>query len=182
MTELEQEAIEFMKKQPKDPESQHTETDLERQLAICEQNGTKWAHFKVSEIAKLRAELETAKQYGRTEYGIEQILRADIEKLRADLAAAESSVTRLTRERDEAREALRKLPTWEEDVRLRHEALSAQPTPKVEETKYLKLLRWFKLFYDFYQKDVAGKPSACASALAEDGELQEFIREANRIG
>lgn len=49
----------------------------------------------------------------------------------------------------------------------------------VTEEKYLKLLRWFKLFYKFFQDDVKGKPSACASALSEDGELQEFVREAN---
>lgn len=56
--------------------------------------------------------------------------------------------------------------------------LPAAP-PTGEETKYLKLLRWFKLFYKFYQDSVKDKPSACASSLAEDGELQEFIREAN---
>jgi len=50
-----------------------------------------------------------------------------------------------------------------------------------EETRYLKLLRWFKLFYGFFQEDVKGKPSACASALSEVGELQEFVREANTI-
>lgn len=56
---------------------------------------------------------------------------------------------------------------------------AAQP---VEETKYLKLLHWFKLFYNFYKEDVKDKSSACASALSEDGELQEFIHEADRIG
>ena len=47
--------------------------------------------------------------------------------------------------------------------------------------RYLKLLRWFKLFYGFYQKDIVGQPSACASALSEDAELQEFVREADTI-
>ena len=34
-------------------ESVGPRADLERQLAICEQNGTKWAHFKVSEVRTL---------------------------------------------------------------------------------------------------------------------------------
>jgi len=34
---------------PKPP----NETDLQRQLAICEQNGTKWAHFKVADVRAL---------------------------------------------------------------------------------------------------------------------------------
>ena len=48
-----------------------------------------------------------------------------------------------------------------------------------EADKYIKLLKWFKLFYGFFQEDVKGHPSACASALSEDDELQQFVKEAN---
>lgn len=45
--------------------------------------------------------------------------------------------------------------------------------------KYIRLLKWFKLFYGFFQEDVKGRPSAAASALSKDAELQEFVKEAN---
>lgn len=44
--------------------------------------------------------------------------------------------------------------------------------------QYNKLLKWFKLFYGFFQDGVKGRPSACASALSEDAELQKFVKEA----
>jgi hypothetical protein len=49
------------------------------------------------------------------------------------------------------------------------------------EKKYLIALRWFKLFYNFFQEDIKGKPSAAMSAMSEDSELQELLREADRI-
>lgn len=51
----------------------------------------------------------------------------------------------------------------------------------VEKEKYLKLLKWFRLFYKFFQEDIKGKPSACASALAEDSELQDFVNESKQV-
>lgn len=57
----------------------------------------------------------------------------------------------------------------------------ADATQNVANSKYLKLLKWFKLFYGFFQDDVKDRPSAAASAMSEDSELQEFVKEAQSL-
>jgi len=63
-----------------------------------------------------------------------------------------------------------------------HMVLLAPETTSKLEKKYIIAIRWFKLFYDFYQKDIEGKPSAAMSAMLKDEELQELLREADRVG
>lgn len=87
------------------------ETDLDCQLAICEQNGTKWAHFKVAEIAKLRAERDAAKHtakvelIGKLQTWIGRVGHEDYYKLSAMLLQFENRAAAAASELSKLREA-----------------------------------------------------------------------------
>jgi hypothetical protein len=58
------------------------------------------------ELAELERQMEEAKRYGRTEYGIEQILRADLEEANSKLRVANGKVESFLRDGARENEAL----------------------------------------------------------------------------